>query len=248
VDEKIEVEILAVHAKFWPQKNAILQKRNAALKAIPHFWHNACDHHPSLSQLFNALDKSILKACTSIESIENNPAHGFDLIFHFDDNKYFSNKSLKIAYVMATADSAESAQPSPITWSDAKYSADEDRFKSISHILRNSVTCSFIRRFVFFLLYNPIFSVSIFASMFQSGESALEMKFAIDLIREMVHDPIAAYQGLMPGDQDGDEDGDDGDDGFFGEDGMYVFCFTVIRGSSFFSVTRNHHAACLHVL
>ena len=81
-----------------------------------------------------------------------------------------------------------------------------------------------------------VFCVSIFASMFQNGESALEMKFAIDLIRDMVHDPVAAYQGVMPG---GEEDGDEDEDGFFGGDGM-----SCPMLSAPFLFTRNH-AECV---
>ncbi len=47
------------------------------------------------------------------------------------------------------------------------------------------------------------------------------MKFAVDLLQEMIHDPVAAFQGLMPGQPDGpmdDEDDDDEGDAFGDED------------------------------
>jgi hypothetical protein len=124
VEAEIETEILKVHERFWARKHAVLQKRNAALKAIPNFWAKACDNHPSLGQLFNELDKLILQSVESLESDESNPSVGFTLIFHFKPNPFFTNKTLTLQSKNPQDPEEEcTITPSPIDWKDKKVRA-----------------------------------------------------------------------------------------------------------------------------
>jgi hypothetical protein len=124
VEAEIENEILKVHERFWARKHEVLQKRNAALKAVPNFWAKACDNHPSLGQLFNQLDKEILKSVDSLESDESNPSVGFTLIFHFKPNPYFTNKTLTLQSKTPQDPEEEcTIIPSPIDWKDQKVRA-----------------------------------------------------------------------------------------------------------------------------
>jgi hypothetical protein len=67
-------------------------------KGIPEFWYHALNNVGQISEMMHDYDIPILKHLTDISSeIHSNPP-GFTIQFHFEDNDYFTNKTLEKYY------------------------------------------------------------------------------------------------------------------------------------------------------
>jgi hypothetical protein len=67
------------------------------VKGIPEFWLSAMKNQISLAEMITDRDEAALKALTDIR-MEYLDRPGFRLIFEFDENEYFSNKSITKTY------------------------------------------------------------------------------------------------------------------------------------------------------
>ncbi|KAF2272296.1 NAP-domain-containing protein [Westerdykella ornata] len=69
----------------------------ADIKGIPEFWLSAMKNHPSVAEMITDRDEGALKHLTDIR-MEYLDRPGFRLIFEFEENEYFENKTLSKTY------------------------------------------------------------------------------------------------------------------------------------------------------
>lgn len=72
-------------------------EENPPTKGIPEFWLTAMKNEPSLSEMVTEQDEAALKTLVDIR-MEYLDKPGFRLIFEFDDNEFFSNKTITKTY------------------------------------------------------------------------------------------------------------------------------------------------------
>lgn len=70
---------------------------NEAVKGIPEFWLSAMKNQISLAEMITDRDEGALKHLTDIR-MEYLDKPGFRLIFEFDENEYFTNKTITKTY------------------------------------------------------------------------------------------------------------------------------------------------------
>ncbi|KAL6053778.1 hypothetical protein QOT17_017802 [Balamuthia mandrillaris] len=94
LDSKEDEEALAVARKYRAAKKEHFEKRQALLRKIPKFWSVAFLNHPMIEDLATPEDQQALEALTEINVEEHNDKEDFKIVFTFDKNPYFSNKTL----------------------------------------------------------------------------------------------------------------------------------------------------------
>eukprot|EP00117_Sycon_ciliatum_P037100 scpid38277/ scgid6132/ Nucleosome assembly protein 1-like 1-B; Nucleosome assembly protein 1 len=67
---------------------------------IPEFWLTALKHIDVTADMIEETDEPLLRCLTDIELKHHEEPLGFDLIFHFSENKYFTNECLVKHYEM----------------------------------------------------------------------------------------------------------------------------------------------------
>ncbi|KAI1716609.1 nucleosome assembly protein (NAP) domain-containing protein [Ditylenchus destructor] len=67
-------------------------------KGIPEFWYNALNNTSQLGEMMHEYDVPILKYLFDITTEVHSEPTGFTLLFHFNDNPYFTNTVLKKYY------------------------------------------------------------------------------------------------------------------------------------------------------
>ncbi|KAL6066866.1 putative Nucleosome assembly protein (NAP) [Balamuthia mandrillaris] len=94
LDAQEDEETLAVARKYRAAKKEHFEKRQALLRKIPKFWSVAFLNHPMIEDLATPEDEQALEALTEINVEEHNDKEDFKIVFTFDKNPYFSNKTL----------------------------------------------------------------------------------------------------------------------------------------------------------
>lgn len=87
---------------------------------VPGFWLRAMLNHPGISRLIQEKDRPIIMHLQDVNCELHTEGYGFDLIFTFEKNDYFTNESLKKSFVMTKQNVIEKCQGSEISWKEGK--------------------------------------------------------------------------------------------------------------------------------
>lgn len=84
------------------------------------FWLRAMLNHGAISRMIQEKDRTILKHLQNIEYTLHDSGYGFDLVFTFENNDYFSNTELKKRFVMSKQNIIEKCEGTEINWKAGK--------------------------------------------------------------------------------------------------------------------------------
>jgi nucleosome assembly protein 1-like 1 len=84
------------------------------------FWLRAMLNHPATGRMIQEKDRPILMHLQDVACVLHPEGYGFDLIFTFEKNDYFSNESLKKTFVMTKQNVIEKCEGTEIAWKDGK--------------------------------------------------------------------------------------------------------------------------------
>ncbi len=84
------------------------------------FWFKAMLNHSSISRLIQEKDRPILMNLQDVVCALHETGYGFDIIFKFEKNDYFSNTELKKSFTMSKQNVIEKCEGSIIDWKDGK--------------------------------------------------------------------------------------------------------------------------------
>jgi nucleosome assembly protein 1-like 1 len=84
------------------------------------FWFKAMLNHPLMSRLIQEKDRPILMHLQDVECVLHTTGYGYDIIFTFEKNDYFTNESLKKTFVMTKQNVIEKCEGTEIGWKDGK--------------------------------------------------------------------------------------------------------------------------------
>lgn len=120
LNESASEEILKVEQKYNTLRQPYFTKRSDLIGKIPAFWVTAFVNHPQVSALLNEEDEEALQFLAKVEVKEfEDIKSGYKIIFHFDDNPYFENKSISKEFHLN--DTGEpSSKSTPIKWKTGK--------------------------------------------------------------------------------------------------------------------------------
>lgn len=89
-------------------------------KGVPGFWLRAILNHPGIARLVQEKDRPILMYLQDVTCKLHEDGYGFDLIFTFEKNEYFTNTELKKTYKMTRQNIIEKCEGTVINWKDGK--------------------------------------------------------------------------------------------------------------------------------
>lgn len=84
------------------------------------FWLRAMLNHSSVGRLIQEKDRLILMHLTDVQCNLHTEGFGFDLLFAFEKNDYFTNEVLKKSFVMTRQNVIEKCDGTEIAWRDGK--------------------------------------------------------------------------------------------------------------------------------
>jgi nucleosome assembly protein 1-like 1 len=99
---ELEKKFFGLHLPLYQKRFEIVSGKNAdGNRGIPAFWFTAMSTHPLISEMIHDGDEEALKHLLDIkvEYLDGNP--GFKLEFLFEENAFFTNKSLVKTYYLS---------------------------------------------------------------------------------------------------------------------------------------------------
>jgi nucleosome assembly protein 1-like 1 len=84
------------------------------------FWMRGMLNHKRIGPNIEEKDRSILAYLTDIRLTYHEKGQGFDLVFYFNENEYFSNKTLTKSFQMSKPNIIEKAEGTPIEWAEGR--------------------------------------------------------------------------------------------------------------------------------
>lgn len=87
---------------------------------VPGFWLKAMLNHPLLGRVVQEKDRQILMNLIDVACNLHEVGYGFDLIFTFDKNDYFTNTELRKSFVMSKQNVIEKCDGTEIAWKEGK--------------------------------------------------------------------------------------------------------------------------------
>jgi nucleosome assembly protein 1-like 1 len=99
---ELEKKFAGLHVPLYQKRFDIVSSKNAdGSTGIPAFWYTAMSTHPLLAEMIYEGDEEALKHILDIkvEYLDDNP--GFKLEFLFDENPFFTNKTLVKTYYLS---------------------------------------------------------------------------------------------------------------------------------------------------
>jgi nucleosome assembly protein 1-like 1 len=84
------------------------------------FWMRAMLNHPNIAKQIQEKDRPILMHLVDITYMLHEVGFGFDLVFKFEKNDYFTNEELKKTFVMTKQNVIEKCEGTDIAWKDGK--------------------------------------------------------------------------------------------------------------------------------
>jgi nucleosome assembly protein 1-like 1 len=84
------------------------------------FWLRAMLNHSSVGRLIQEKDRQILIHLIDVQCNLHTEGFGFDLLFTFEKNDYFTNEVLKKSFVMTRQNVIEKCDGTEIAWKDGK--------------------------------------------------------------------------------------------------------------------------------
>lgn len=89
-------------------------------QGVPGFWLRAMLYHPQISRIIQEKDRPILMHLQDIQCILHEQGYGFDIIFTFENNDYFTSLQLKKSFVMSKQNVIEKCEGTTIAWKEGK--------------------------------------------------------------------------------------------------------------------------------
>lgn len=84
------------------------EKRNEAIKKIPNFWLTAFINHPQISSILEEDEEECLHFLEAIDVEEfEDIRSGYRINFHFEENPFFTNKTLTKEFHLGTTSGKE---------------------------------------------------------------------------------------------------------------------------------------------
>ena len=87
---------------------------------VPGFWLKAMINHGHIARLIQEKDRPLLMHLTDIECTLHEQGYGFDLIFRFEKNDYFTDAELKKSFTMSKQNVIEKCEGTNINWKDGR--------------------------------------------------------------------------------------------------------------------------------
>ena len=87
---------------------------------VPGFWLKAMLNHPGIGRLIQEKDRPILMHLQDVQCELHDKGYGFDLLFTFEKNDYFSDLVMKKSFVMSKQNVIEKCVGSVIQWKEGK--------------------------------------------------------------------------------------------------------------------------------
>ena len=84
------------------------------------FWFRAMLNHSNISKQIFEKDRPILIHLIDIECKLHDQGYGFDLVFKFEKNDYFTNTELKKSFTMSKQNVIEKCEGTDISWKDGR--------------------------------------------------------------------------------------------------------------------------------
>lgn len=84
------------------------------------FWLKSLKNSEVLNEEIKDKDDNCLKCLESIKYNKFDNSYDFEIIFGFKDNEYFTNKELKVKFIMIEEDECEKTEGTKIDWKDGK--------------------------------------------------------------------------------------------------------------------------------
>ena len=85
------------------------------------FWFKAMVNHPAIGHLIQEKDRPILIHLIDVSCDLHSEGYGFDIVFTFEKNDYFTNEApLKKTFVMTKQNVIEKCEGTVIAWNDSK--------------------------------------------------------------------------------------------------------------------------------
>lgn len=89
-------------------------------KGVPGFWLRAILNHPGISRLVQEKDRPILMYLQDVTCKLHQDGYGFDIVFTFEKNEYFTNTELTKTFKMTKQNIIEKCEGTQIQWKEGK--------------------------------------------------------------------------------------------------------------------------------
>lgn len=145
LEKQYKAERIALEKKFLEKKNAFYAERKTIIdgekevpeveggvdeettkKGIPSFWLTALSTHPTIGSLVTEEDVPALDALNDVTCTYADDFTSFTLTFTFDENEFFTNKTLTKTYIVSPdllddkSPALESVEATEIDWKPSK--------------------------------------------------------------------------------------------------------------------------------
>ncbi|KAM3138142.1 hypothetical protein pb186bvf_009815 [Paramecium bursaria] len=103
-------------------ENEDIQHKNASLvlEPIQNYWYQALKNSDIIAQEIKDRDEPILKLLQKVEYTQQEGSENFTLIFHFANNEYFSNQTLKKKFILKDGENPVKSEGTMIEWNEGK--------------------------------------------------------------------------------------------------------------------------------
>lgn len=197
-------------------------------KGVSGFWLRAMLSHGNLQHEISEKDRSILAYMEDIKLNLHEQGFGFDLIFVFESNSYFTGTELKKSFVMARPNVVEKCLGTPIQWAAGSDPTKEKKKKKVKQGGKQKTVTTTVKCDSFFNFFETVEAAEFNKKKPSGDDSSSEDDMENKIGEQMDHDfdmgndlkddivPLALeyYLGVIQKEEedDDDEDDDDSDD------------------------------------
>lgn len=197
---------------------------------VPDFWWKAIKNNQMIYEIVKEKDEAILAHLRHIETeraerVESDPNSRKNLTvkFHFNDNEFFTEKTLtlKVVYRVDTDDEVERIEGTPISWADESKDPTKKKIKKKQKHKKTNETRTIVKTVEaesFFNVFTNRAAPDESADLEEEEENELRdkidqaMNLAEDIHDVLIPDALEYYLGLNEDIFDQDDMGDDDDD------------------------------------
>uniref|UniRef100_H2Z757 Uncharacterized protein n=1 Tax=Ciona savignyi TaxID=51511 RepID=H2Z757_CIOSA len=106
LNQKANDEILRVEQKYNKLRQPVYTRRSNYINRVPHFWATVFARHSQLKRVLNKEDLRCLNHLTNLQIFDfEDSRSGYQIIFHFSQNPWFSNATITKEYHLPWHDS-----------------------------------------------------------------------------------------------------------------------------------------------
>lgn len=118
LNEDASEEILKVEQKYNSLRQPFYEERAKEIQKIDKFWVTVFVNHPQISALLDEEDEDALHFLTSVDVKESEDIKsGYEINFHFAENKYFENKVISKKFSVSNDSEGEmKCEATQIIW------------------------------------------------------------------------------------------------------------------------------------